>query len=120
MTRYLIDAPAPSEFLEFFGVEPIEARPEDRYWCYEFRDKRNFVLRFSFDAVERSVQTLIRNADAVLWVCSHEGANRIWFSEEKGGKVIRAVYRYGDADGELVAQITPLIHVDLSVLMKRG
>jgi hypothetical protein len=119
MTRATTDVPEPLEFLEALGAEPIESRPEDGYWCYEFSDNRGVVLRISFDAIERSVQTLLRLDDEVLTVCSHEGVTRIWLQEEKGRKTIRAACRYGPADGELVALVTPVIHVGWSVLIKR-
>jgi len=66
-----------SELLEFFGSDPIEASDVDGFACYEVTDGRGVTMRFSFDALERSVQTVISVAGLEVSTVSHEGAERM-------------------------------------------
>lgn len=111
--------PEPFDFIELFGVEPIEARPDDGYWCYAFTDERGVELRFSVDAIERSVQTVVGLRGEVLSRCAQEGAVRVSLQTGGDRKAIRASFRQGTADGELVVEVTPRISVHWSVLTTR-
>jgi hypothetical protein len=120
MNHNVCDVPEPLAFLEFFGIEPVEARPEDAYWCYSFTDERGVELRFSVNAIEKSVQTIVIAHGEILSLCAHEGALRVWLTEANGRKSIEALCLHGLADSELVAEVTPQIAVRWSVLTKRG
>ena len=75
--REPFDVPDAIELLEFFGSEPVEASPCDGYWLYETSDSVGVTLRFSFDVLERSVQTCLEVEGAILETVSHEAARSI-------------------------------------------
>ncbi len=65
------------ELLEFFGTEPVERAVEDGYWSYESSDSRGVTLRFSFNLIERSVQTQLSIYGSPIATVSHEAADRM-------------------------------------------
>lgn len=60
------------ELLDFFWSEPKEAAPQDGYWCYRVQDDQRVGLRFSFNVLERSVQTTLFVNDREVEVVSQE------------------------------------------------
>lgn len=109
------DVPDERELIEFFGVEPVERAPEDGYWCFEVKDERGVKLRFSFNAFERSIQTVLSAGDAVFDTVSHELADRLQVS----GSELRATFAAADARTLLVISVTPTVNVRWSILRTR-
>lgn len=66
--------PSEQDFLEKLGIEPIDSKPEDGYWCYELPSEHVPVLRFSFNVHEGSVQTSWQSGAEVFATVVHEGA----------------------------------------------
>lgn len=73
----MFDTPSELELLGFFWSEPSEAVPEDGYWCYRVQDDRRVGLRFSFNVLERSVQTSLFVDGREVQVVAQEGAMRM-------------------------------------------
>lgn len=74
--------PLPYEFLSSFGVEPIEAAPEDGFWAYEFAGPTRSRVRFSFNIHEGSVQTTCFMGDEIIALSVSEGALSISIEQE--------------------------------------
>ncbi len=69
--------PTELALLEFFESEPVEARPQDGYWCYEVSDKLGVYVRLSFNILEKSVQCSLSLKGNNLETVVHEGAEEL-------------------------------------------
>jgi len=75
-----MSVPDETELLDFFESEPVDVCPDDGFWCYEVKDTQGLLLRFSFNTIEGSAQTVvIVNGVTVSSVC-HEGATSMRLS----------------------------------------
>lgn len=80
----MMTIPEEEEINSFFVSKPSERQPNDGFWAYWFHGTNGISLRFSFDALERSVQTLITyNGHHIATIC-HEEATSITIH---GGKL---------------------------------
>lgn len=84
MTDGTMVMPDEVDLLEFFGVEPVEQAPEDGFWCWEVEDSRGFVLRFSLNILERSVQTVLLSHGEEVVRVSHENATDVRLTDRTG------------------------------------
>jgi len=66
------------DLLQYFGVPPVEQGTSDGYSCYAVNDTRGVELRFSFDTLERSVQTVLSSQRTRIALISREGADRMY------------------------------------------
>jgi hypothetical protein len=103
--------PSELELLEFFGADPSE-RSEDGYYCYEVADARGVTLRFSFDVLERSVQTVLSVDGASLCSVSHENATRVRVREG----ALWCDFSSADSKAKLAVELYPRISIRWSSL----
>lgn len=88
MTHLPTAAPSETDFLTAFGVEPVEAAPEDGYWAYLFDGPGGSHVRLSFNAHEGSVQTACLVGVQQLAVMVSEGAESIEIGEDERIRVV--------------------------------
>ena len=81
-----MQTPDDVDMLSFFESEPSESTPEDGYWCYSVRDSMGVELQFSFNLLERSVQTAIYFGEKLLCQVYRECANSIQFTSIEGAE----------------------------------
>jgi hypothetical protein len=104
--------PDKTELLEFFGAEPVESDPADGFWVYELTDAGGVTLRFSFDVLERSVQTEIRLGDRVIAKVSYEGA----VSMRCDGRVLRCEFRSSGTKATLAVDAADALKIEWATL----
>lgn len=105
-------APSANDFLAAFGVEPVEARPQDGYWCYAFDAGRGLTLRFSFCTHDTSVQTRVIVDGRTVSTVSHEGASEIRILDE--GRMARIEVTFDSSlalTTHLVVDVLPEVRV---------
>ena len=108
--------PEQSELTEILGCEPIEARPEDGYWCYQVSDGRGVSIRLSFDAFERSVQTVISEGGREVAVVSQEGATEMASLAAAQGGGITCEFQWQGARSTMRLQVSPRLLLRWSTL----
>lgn len=102
---------------EAFGIEPVEASPEDGYWCYEVKDESGLTLRLSFNVFESSLQTaMFLGGREVATVCQ-EGAAWLRVEALGGRKTLRAECRFQGAVSQVQIAFKPLVSVCWSTLV---
>jgi hypothetical protein len=107
--------PSELELIEWFGYAPRSERCG--HMLYEVSDGTGMHLAFSFDAIERSIQTaLFRDGFAVCRVVN-EGARRIWLDDLSGTRVLRAEFTGDDREISLTIKINPRICVEWTGLL---
>jgi len=112
----------PDEYLmlEIFEQEPLEASPEDGFWCYEVTDENGITLRFSFSLFDRSVQTTILvNGRDIQTVCQ-EGAVSLTPVLKEGDRGLRGNFQFGSEASTLEIQLKPEIKVRWSALLNEN
>ncbi len=97
MKPQVSDAPEELDFLEAFSVEASESEPVDGFWCYVFEDVGGVRVRFSFNILETSVQTVTYLEGRAVCTVVQEGADRIWLVEKNGYAAVHATFP-GDED----------------------
>ena len=107
------DVPSELELIEWFGCVPVR---HDFQYQYHISDRSNVTLLFSFDVVERSIQTIVTVADAPVVKVVHESARRLWFQEFGKTKLLRAECFPGGHHTQLTIEIEPRIQVEWSTL----
>jgi hypothetical protein len=103
------------DLLGFFSSEPVERIPEEGYWLYESADARGVKLRFSFNALERSVQTVIMFDSKVITTVSYEGAGTL----KLDGNALSCDFEFEDSIGHLCVLLVPYITISWSTLRTR-
>jgi hypothetical protein len=104
--------PEEEQLTAFFGADPTERAVDDGYWCYESVDDRGVKLRFSFDALERSVQTQLLLSNLPVATVSHEGAIHLRLDD----RVLRCDFRTAGSKASLTITIGSVIQCDWSTL----
>mgnify|MGYP001187260035 CR=1 FL=1 len=108
----MLDFPGESVFEQFFGGPAVESSPRDLFWRYEWRSADGLVLRFSFHALQRSIQTdLIFDGTTVSTVC-HEGATTI----DVRGDSLSCSFSSAGSRGQLSLTLRPSLRLDWSTL----
>lgn len=101
--------PASSEFLHAFGVTPVEAKPADGYWCYEFTAEGGDGLRVSFHAHERSVQTVWTSRGRPVCIVVHENACAVRL--EEGGIRVEFIHEPNGCRTALDVRVAPALQI---------
>lgn len=118
MSHGFTQVPSETDFLAAFGVEPVEAAPQDGFWCYSFESDDGSAVRFSFNVHERSVQTVWMSKGRAVCTVVHENADEIRINEGVGSASISATFAHGH-DGcrtHLRLQIIPDLEISWSSL----
>ena len=108
----VMNIPEQFELLSFFGSEPITANPEEGFWCYEVIDNTGIKLRFSFNAFQRSLQTMLLLGERILEKVSKEGVTKLALEKS----ILRGECLNGVENTKLEIQVEPIISVDWSSL----
>jgi hypothetical protein len=117
VSRQIFEIPSELSLLEFLEVEPLEAMPDDGYWCYELIDQFGTMLKLSFNTHERSLQTIVLKDHRKTMSVSQEGAVRLSIIEAGAGYILRGDFQYQDAFSMVEIQIKPEIVVCWSTLL---
>lgn len=105
--------------LELFGGEPVEARPEDGYWCYQITDSNRITLRLSWSVIEQSLQVSVSTNDYTNAIMSQEGDLDLAPINYKDGRVALKGEFYDDKKSTTVyIYLFPRIQVTWSTLAK--
>ncbi len=113
MSTGFTDAPTETEFLAAFGVDPMEAAPQDGFWCYSFESAGGEVVRFSFDVHQRSVQTELESNGRVVCTVVHENADHIRIIE--GADQASIMVEFANAPDECRTQLRLRVFPDLEI-----
>jgi hypothetical protein len=108
--------PSQAELTEFFGVEPIDAAPEDGYWAYEARDGAGVAVRFSFAAHERSVQVVLSAHGRELATVSQEGARSVRVGEAGDAEMLVCEFGWQGASAVLRLSVRPAVAIRWATL----
>ncbi|MGO4883322.1 MAG: hypothetical protein ACLP59_21270 [Bryobacteraceae bacterium] len=109
---HTLRVPDALEMLEFFEAEPVEAAPEDGYWCYEVAGEAGVRLRFSFNTLAQSVETVIWSHGHKLISVTEEGAEHLSIRD---GLLVGS-FEAGRFESRLEVRIKPRIEVTWSRL----
>lgn len=121
MTSAPTAVPSENDFLAAFGIAPVESQPADGYWSYSFSgDNEDEELLFSFNAHERSVQTVWVAQGRQVCTVVHENAAtvRIVQSHGRSALVVEFVHEPGECQTHLQVQILPGPQVHWSSVLK--
>lgn len=110
--------PSESDFLDAFGIEPQQAKPEDGFWSYRFADGGGVVLLLSFDIHEGSLQTSLLIDDVVVSTIVTEGLERLWIDERSGQSTLRATFSNVGVATSANVEIEPRIVVRWQTLRR--
>jgi hypothetical protein len=108
--------PSQAQLTEFFGVEPLEAAPEDGYWAYGVGDEWGASVRFSFDAHAGSVQVVLSAHGRELATVSQEGARRIEVGDAGGTRTLVCEFGWRGAESVLRLSVRPAVAVRWATL----
>lgn len=98
------------EFLEAFGLEPIEEDPNMAYCRYVKQSIDGIELDISFSAVTESFQVVLRFRDKELVTVSSERVRFIEIMNDHFGSGIRVVFDVQGGTSEAVVRIEPDLH----------
>lgn len=108
------DVPSETDFLAAFGVDPLEAAPQDGFWCYSFESERGETVRFSFNAHERSVQTVWESNGRPVCTVVHENADQIRIHEEAGQASITVEFAHARDECRTQLRLRVFPELDIS------
>jgi hypothetical protein len=111
-----VRVPDTHTILATFGWEPIEARPEDGYWCYELTDSNQMTLRLSWNILEKSLRTLLSRSGQTIAVVYYEGSFILTPTKFNDRWGLMAVFTDTGKETTVEIQVDPVIHVKWSTL----
>lgn len=97
--------------LETFGVEPVEARPGDTYWCYKFTDANHVTLKLSWNIIEKSLQITVSANDRTIAIISREGDLNLTPITYKDGLGLEGEFCDGGKNTTIRIRVQPDIKV---------
>jgi hypothetical protein len=104
-----MDVPSEGDFAVLPGLAKVDSTPDDGYWCYEFIDRKGALLRFSFDVLQRSVQTVLVLDGVDVCTVSHEGGVSIRIKQSDGSRVITGQFETPTSRATLRISLEPQI-----------
>jgi len=115
--KSIVAVPDVWQMFEAFGIEPVDASPEDGYWCYEVKDESGLTLRLSFNVFENSLQTAMSlGGHAIATVCQ-EGAAWLRVEAVGGRKTLRGACEFQGAIAQVQIAFAPTVSVCWSTLV---
>ena len=117
MHKCVFDVPETWQMLEAFGIEPVEASPEDGYWCYEVKDESGVILRVSFNIFERSLQTTLSLGGHEIATVCQEGAEWLRVEAAGGRQTLHGACRFHGAVSQVQIAFEPRASVQWSTLV---
>ena len=113
----IFEVPDTWHMFEAFGIEPVDASPQDGYWCYEVKDESGLTLRLSFNVFERSLQTAIYLGGREIAMVCQEGAEWLRVEAAGGRKMLHGVCRFQGAVSQVQITCEPTASVQWSTLV---
>lgn len=109
--------PSADEFLEIFGLEPIEEDPSMAYCRYVKKSvDGNQEMDFSFSAVSQSFQVILRCGGKELITISSEAVRFIEIRNDQSGAGVHVVFDAGSGASEAILVMEPNLHCHCWVL----
>lgn len=100
------------DLIEFFESEPAQPETESDVWAYSYTDKTGITVRFSFNILETSVQTMLLSEKRILSIVCQEGAEEILIEND----ILYGRFCAGNK-GSLKLTLRPFIAVEWSNLI---
>ena len=114
MSTDIFEVPSENDFLTAFGVDALEAVPEDGFWAYEFiGNDKNCRLILSFNTHESSIQTVLKIKEGETNTVVHEDARKLMITSDD---CIEASFESERYTSSLHVRIFPKIEVTWSIL----
>ncbi|HEF4760088.1 TPA: hypothetical protein SAN82_002519 [Pseudomonas putida] len=115
-----MEFPSENDFLEEFGIEPIEVDPSLALCRYNVKSSNSDLeLDFSFSAVMESFQVVLKIARQELAVISSESVRSIDVVRESSGAGVRVVFDICDSISEARIIFEPDLNCRWWTLRKR-
>ena len=109
--------PSADEFLEIFGLEPIEEDPSMAYCRYIKKSvDGNQEMDFSFSAVSESFQVILRCGGKEMITISSEGVRFIEIRNDQSDACVHVVFDAGSGTSEATLIMEPELHCHWWVL----
>ncbi|MGY4523808.1 hypothetical protein [Pseudomonas sp. TE21394] len=103
-----MEFPNENDFLEEFGIEPIEVDQDLALCRYKVKSQNSDLeLDFSFSAVMESFQVVLKLAKQELAIISSENVKSIEFVRGGSEAGIRVVFDIGDSISEAMVTFEP-------------
>jgi hypothetical protein len=103
--------PSKFDFLETFGIEPVEEDPSMAYCRYVKKSNNGLqTLELSFSAVELSFQVVLRCSGKELVTISSDKVKLIELSQAQKGSGVHVIFEVGDATSEAMVTLEPDLH----------
>ena len=100
------------EFLESFGLEPIEFDLSMSYYRYIKKSKNGLVeLDISFNAISSSFQVVLINNGREISVCSSENVCLLEIRNTRKGFGIHVIFEINGQKSEVEVTLEPDLHV---------
>lgn len=105
-----MEFPTTADFLEAFGIEPIEEDLSMAFCRYSRKaDDGQLEIDFSFSAVEESFQVVMRFAGNDVATISSERVKQIDLFTKDASAGVRVVFELAEATSEAVVTLVPEI-----------
>lgn len=100
--------PSTDDFLQAFGIEPIEEDSSLAYCRYAKQSPDGELeIDISFSAVSESFQVVLRHNGCDVVTVSSEKARLVEIFSDESGSGIRAIFNLGDVMSEAVVTFEP-------------
>ena len=106
-----MEFPSTVDFLETFGIEPIEEDPSMAYYRYvkQSNDGRQ-ELDISFSAVSESFQVVLRCGGKEAMTVSSEKVRLVELRRDHSGSGVHVVFDVRDGTSEAAVTLEPDLH----------
>ena len=106
-----MEFPSTTDFLEAFGIEPVEEDPGMAYCRYVKQSSDGLQeLDISFSAVAESLQVVMRCGGRELVTVSSEMVRLIELRRDHSGSRVHVVFDVRDGASEVVVTLEPDLH----------
>lgn len=106
-----MEFPSTTDFLEAFGIEPVEEDPSMAYCRYVKRSSDGLQeLDISFSAVAESFQVVLRCGGNELVTVSSEKVRLVELRHDQSGSGVHVVFDVHDGTSEAVVTLEPDLH----------
>jgi len=110
--------PCIEDFMECFGMEPIEKDPEMAYLRYiKTSDDGAWGLDFSFSGIMRSFQVVFRHAEKEIGRICSERTKKVEIRMDKFSSGVHVEFEISGCTAEANIILDPYMHCNWSILM---
>jgi hypothetical protein len=108
MDFHKMDFPSAADFLDTFGIEPIDVDPTIAFCRYVKQSSDGHKeLDISFSAVANSFQVVLRCGGKEISTISSEGVNRIELFHDRTGSGINVIFEMQGTRSEARVRLEP-------------